>query len=616
MWDYGKEITVTLEDALYTPASQSLMWGGKFGTKHSKIYGGWNPYVYPKDKLGRNIYLKKEVAVHGNETENGDKEKWYWVNDKGAPDIGQDKELKEDDLRECVHIICPCDGREKMIRFVPNYSELRVKEDNTATTGNSNNGQVHYHEKEFHKQKYKSYTLDTTGGCWEKGKLEKAEISIDNFGKFDFTAYSSHDPNQNGVEINNWYSVTPDNKPAWCDSTADIYEYKWEDTDIKMCSLEGDMDTFYAENAVLFYRTEVEGTESDIQIGTRDLYYYGREMKMKDNEPNSDFYTNNKGDRIRSLVRHYVAEENTKMIKTETNEDRGEKYETMTGIRYSIGTTAYPGDKRIVFYIHITYEIPSADGKLVTCVGVAPVGVFYIIEDWNYNYYSAQDLIYPINSGFEDVPVLERMEKCVASQNFAINTDRNTRMGNYRYMQEYSDAELTVYIDPKTMKPYEPNTDIFQRKNGSEVKGNLRLIKQYEVYYKWTRTHAPKHTTLGSRIIVDAVHYPGTYRLVGETYVRRRQDGKDQRYQFEIPLCKMSSDTSLTLEAAGDPTTFTMNMKVLRREDGVMMKITQYDVDKQKYDGYKSGSTNVVPSDKVIDDNPIYDDEVRLTKTS
>ena len=30
-WDYGKEINVTLEDALYSPKSMALMWGGKNG---------------------------------------------------------------------------------------------------------------------------------------------------------------------------------------------------------------------------------------------------------------------------------------------------------------------------------------------------------------------------------------------------------------------------------------------------------------------------------------------------------------------------------------------------------------------------------------------------------
>lgn len=32
-WDYGKDITVTLEDALFTPASASMNWGGKLGVK-------------------------------------------------------------------------------------------------------------------------------------------------------------------------------------------------------------------------------------------------------------------------------------------------------------------------------------------------------------------------------------------------------------------------------------------------------------------------------------------------------------------------------------------------------------------------------------------------------
>ena len=237
------------------------------------------------------------------------------------------------------------------------------------------------------------------------------------------------------------------------------------------------------------------------------------------------------------------------------------------------------------------------------------IGTFYIIDEWNTQTESPYEMIYPINSGLEDVPYLDRMEKCKATQTFAINTDNNLRMNMYSQMPEYSQSELVVYIDPKTMKPFEPNSDHFHRRNGTVVQGNLRIIKQHDIYYKWTRSKAPEYTTLGHRIIVDAKHFPGTYRLVGETYARSRSDGKDQRYQFEIPLCKMSSETSLTLEAAGDPTTFTMNLKVLRRDDGVMMKLTQYNVDCQKYDGQASGSTKVVPSDGVISTDPIIDDD-------
>jgi len=47
-----------------------------------------------------------------------------------------------------------------------------------------------------------------------------------------------------------------------------------------------------------------------------------------------------------------------------------------------------------------------------------------------------------------------------------------------------------------------------------------------------------------------------------------------------------------------------MNFKVLRRDDGVMMKLTQYNVDCNTYDGYTSGSTKVVPTD-TIEDNTL-----------
>ena len=227
---------------------------------------------------------------------------------------------------------------------------------------------------------------------------------------------------------------------------------------------------------------------------------------------------------------------------------------------------------------------------------------FTYIKHMNTNSVSIQELVYEIDHALKNVYYLDRIEKCKATQTFVIDTDTNTRHGNYRYIEKYKNNELTVFIDPRTMQPYEPNTDEFVRKNGDKIYGNLRVIKQHEIYYKWTRSKAADNTSLGHQIVVDATHFPGTYRLVGETYSRSRKTGKDERFQFEIPLCKMGSENNFTLQAEGDPTTFTMTLKVLRREDGVMMKLTQYDVDEAKYDGYRSGSTNVVPED-AIDDN-------------
>ena len=210
-----------------------------------------------------------------------------------------------------------------------------------------------------------------------------------------------------------------------------------------------------------------------------------------------------------------------------------------------------------------------------------------------------EEMIYEINHGLQNVYYLDRMEKCKATQTFAIDAEANLKHSNYRYLPQYKQTELTVFIDPKTECAYEPNADEFIRKNGEIIEGNLRIIKQHEIYYKWTRTKAFDNTSLGHQIIVDAMHFPGTYKLVGETYSRSRNTGKDQRYQFEIPLCKMGAENNLTLEAAGDPTTFSMTLKVLRKEDGQMMKLTQYSISENKYDGYISGSTGVVSKDLI-----------------
>lgn len=228
-------------------------------------------------------------------------------------------------------------------------------------------------------------------------------------------------------------------------------------------------------------------------------------------------------------------------------------------------------------------------------------GIFKLSQDRNNEIIPIETGIYQIDHALNNVIFLDRIEKCIANQTFVINTVTNTQHGNYRYLEKYSQCELTVFIDPKTMLPYEPNTTKFTKKNGEVIEGELRTIKQHEIYYKWTRSKAIDNTSLGHQIIIDAQHFPGTYRLVGETYSRSRKTGKDQRFQFEIPLCKMSTENNFTLEAEGEPTTFNMNLKVLRREDGVMMKLTQYSVEKTQYDGFESNSTSVISQSKIAD---------------
>ena len=79
-------------------------------------------------------------------------------------------------------------------------------------------------------------------------------------------------------------------------------------------------------------------------------------------------------------------------------------------------------------------------------------------------------------------------------------------------------------------------------------------------------------------IDVSANTFPGTYYITGDTYARSETTGKDDFFQFIIPKAKVLSESNtLTLEAEGDPTVFSMSLKVLKAKGQPMMKLVQYD---------------------------------------
>ena len=93
--------------------------------------------------------------------------------------------------------------------------------------------------------------------------------------------------------------------------------------------------------------------------------------------------------------------------------------------------------------------------------------------------------------------------------------------------------------------------------------------------------YAVGKVTLKDAISIDvsANGFPGTYYITGDTYARREDNGKDEFFQFIIPKAKVQSESNtITLEAEGDPTVFSMSLKVLRPKTGDMMKLVQYTV--------------------------------------
>ena len=72
-------------------------------------------------------------------------------------------------------------------------------------------------------------------------------------------------------------------------------------------------------------------------------------------------------------------------------------------------------------------------------------------------------------------------------------------------------------------------------------------------------------------VVINANKFPGTYSVIGTTYARNESDGKDHVFKFVIPKAKIQSETTLTMEAEGDPSVIGMTLKVLRTKTGDMM---------------------------------------------
>lgn len=85
-------------------------------------------------------------------------------------------------------------------------------------------------------------------------------------------------------------------------------------------------------------------------------------------------------------------------------------------------------------------------------------------------------------------------------------------------------------------------------------------------------------TVEGQEIVISAEKFPKSYYVTGDTYARSENSGKDEFFQFIIPKAKVLSEVTLTMEAEGDPSTFSMNLKVLRPKDGQMMKLVKYNL--------------------------------------
>ena len=95
--------------------------------------------------------------------------------------------------------------------------------------------------------------------------------------------------------------------------------------------------------------------------------------------------------------------------------------------------------------------------------------------------------------------------------------------------------------------------------------------------YAVARTGSNGIVSNGVTIDITSNFDSNTYYITGDTFARNFQSGQDEFLQFIVPKGKVSAeDVSLTMEADGDPATFSMSVKCLKANDGSMIKLVKY----------------------------------------
>ena len=138
-------------------------------------------------------------------------------------------------------------------------------------------------------------------------------------------------------------------------------------------------------------------------------------------------------------------------------------------------------------------------------------------------------------------------------------------------MVKFSEAKLTLVSltkeDGSVIQPTDSgDTFTFEEWADVSVDAGAKVFVTYKV------------SAATKTIVISGDSFPGTYYVVGDTYARSDVDGSDQFFQFIIEKAKVTSENTITLEAEGDPSVFSMNLTVLRPESGEMMKLVQYDL--------------------------------------
>lgn len=164
--------------------------------------------------------------------------------------------------------------------------------------------------------------------------------------------------------------------------------------------------------------------------------------------------------------------------------------------------------------------------------------------------------------------------------------------GNGKVVEEDTKISKTLSIraeeNEKAIDKWKDNNGVehaiispsFTNAVGEEIQATA--IKKGEIYFITFDIEVAAST-----VTISSDTFPGTYYVVGDTFARSEASSKDEFFQFVIPKAKVTSENTITLEAEGDPSVFSMNLSVLRPQNNEMMKLIKYNL--------KEATTPVTP---------------------
>ena len=214
---------------------------------------------------------------------------------------------------------------------------------------------------------------------------------------------------------------------------------------------------------------------------------------------------------------------------------------------------------------------------------------FQGIDMW-LRFESVNEMIYFLITKYEqDIQEIRSVLICPKDEtpdgNWDVNRNRTALHQSTSKEDKKEEGALWAYVNPRTMQPYSDDY----------------WFHQGDPYYVKSLTLAQDGKKIkGNQIIVKADEWPGMYMVVGETRIRNRDTGEDERVQLKFPQCKVKADQTLTLSADGDPTTFTINLEVAKPRNGHMMEITAYEIATKMTEGENGCYYAIDGSSKVV----------------